>query len=119
MKQFYFLILLLSFQISNLQFAYAQPDRWQQHVKYNMDINMDVNTNRFSGKQKLEYTNNSPDTLYRVFYHLFWNAFQPNSMMDQHSREWGKAATGKNPGWDPRVADRILNLKPEEIGYEK
>src|SRR5215475_13865119 len=102
MKQFYFLILLLSFQISNLQFAYAQPDRWQQHVKYTMDINMDVNANRFSGKQKLEYTNNSPDTLYRVFYHLFWNAFQPNSMMDTRSRELGKITTFRRPDWDNR-----------------
>ena len=67
--------------------AGAQPDRWQQRVKYAMDINMDVTTNRFTGKQKLEYTNNSPDTLKKVFYHLYWNAFQPNSMMDARSQE--------------------------------
>ena len=42
-----------------------------------MDIDMNVTTNRFTGKQKLEYTNNSPDTLYKVFYHLYWNALQP------------------------------------------
>src|SRR3712207_5328684 len=77
-------------------FAFAQPDRWQQRVKYTMDINMDVATNRFTGKQKLQYTNNSPDTLNRVFYHLYWNAFQPNSMMDARSRELGKTVLGKN-----------------------
>ena len=60
----------------------AQPGYWQQHVKYTMDIDMNVVTNRFTGKQQLEYTNNSPDTLKKVFYHLYWNAFQPNSMMD-------------------------------------
>ena len=69
--------------------AQAQPDRWQQRVRYFMDIDMNVTTNRFTGKQKLEYTNNSPDTLYKVFYHLYWNAFQPNSMMDTRSRELG------------------------------
>ncbi len=58
-----FLLLLLCSTGYMLQ---AQPDRWQQRVKYTMDVNVDVNTNRFSGRQRLEYTNNSPDTLGRV-----------------------------------------------------
>ncbi|RYZ32568.1 MAG: M1 family peptidase, partial [Sphingobacteriales bacterium] len=61
--------------------VYSQPDRWQQKVKYVMNVDVNVNTNRFTGKQQLEYTNNSPDTLKKVFYHLYWNAFQPGSMM--------------------------------------
>ena len=105
--------------------ADAQPDRWQQRVKYTMNVSMDVQTNRFTGSQTLVYTNNSPDTLDHVFYHLYWNAFQPNSMMDTRSRELGKITynTGRRGGeqqdWDPRVRDRILNLKPDEIGYQK
>ena len=105
--------------------AFPQPDRWQQKVKYTMDINVNVSTNQFTGKQRLEYTNNSPDTLSRVFYHLYWNAFQPNSMMDSRSRELGKISLGKSRegreqlDWDSRVRDRILNLKPDEIGYQK
>jgi Peptidase family M1 domain len=99
--------------------AIAQPDRWQQHVKYSMDINVDVLTNRFTGKQKLQYTNNSPDTLNRVFYHLYWNAFQPNSMMDNRSRILGQTEVNGRADWDGRVRDRILNLKPDEIGYQK
>src|SRR5215469_6366677 len=91
--------------------ASAQPDRWQQRVKYTMDINMDVNTNRFTGSQTLVYTNNSPDTLFKVFYHLYWNAFQPGSMMDNRSRELGKITYGRHDhemqDWDPRVKDRI------------
>ena len=63
-------------------FSNAQPDRWQQKVKYVMNIDMNVQTNQFTGKQKLEYWNNSPDTLTKVFYHLYFNAFQPGSMMD-------------------------------------
>ncbi|WP_231106572.1 hypothetical protein, partial [Streptobacillus moniliformis] len=81
--------------------AYAQTERWQQRVKYTMDIDVDVNTNRFTGRQKLEYTNNSPDTLKKVFYHLYWNAFQPNSMMDVRSQELGKTKVNGNPDWDP------------------
>jgi len=82
--------LLLSVIICQLSSVlYAQPDRWQQRVKYVMNIDMNVQTNRFTGKQKLEYSNNSPDTLTRVFYHLYFNAFQPNSMMDTRSRRQG------------------------------
>ena len=105
--------------------ASAQPDRWQQRVKYTMNVSMDVQSNRFTGSQTLVYTNNSPDTLFRVFYHLYWNAFQPGSMMDNRSRELGKIvySTGHRgrdeQDWDPRVRDRIEHLMPEEIGYQK
>ncbi len=92
---------------------------WQQKVKYVMDIDMNVITNRLTGKQKLDYWNNSPDTLTKVFYHLYWNAFQPNSMMDVRSRRQGTIQTNGRPDWDARVKDRILNLQPDEIGYQK
>ena len=89
----------------------AQPERWQQKINYVMDIDFDVNTHRYTGIQKIDYTNNSPDHLDRVFYHLFFNAFQPGSMMDVRSR------TINDP--DRRVNDRISKLKPDEIGYQK
>lgn len=97
----------------------AQPDRWQQRVKYTMNIDMDVTTNQFKGTQKLEYTNNSPDALNKVFYHLYFNAFQPNSSMDVRSRELGKNLINGRPDWDSRVKDRISKLTPAEIGYQK
>lgn len=87
----------------------AQNGRFQQAVDYKMDVKMDVKTNQYTGIQTLKYTNNSPDTLTRVFYHLYYNAFQPGSMMDVRSR------TIADP--DARVKDRISKLKPEEIGY--
>ncbi len=117
MKKFFFLVAIL-FQFSLIM--YAQSDRWQQRVKYTMNIDMNVLTNQFTGKQKLEYTNNSPDTLTKVFYHLYFNAFQPGSMMDTRSRRQGSVnGAGGRPDWDGRVKDRIQNLKPDEIGYQK
>lgn len=89
----------------------AQNGYWQQHVDYTMNIDMDVTKHQFKGHQKLIYTNNSPDTLTHVFYHLYYNAFQPGSMMDVRSR------LIEDP--DPRVEDRISKLSPEEIGYHK
>lgn len=92
-------------------FAAAQPDRWQQHVNYEMNIDVNAEKNQYSGFQKLVYTNNSPDTLDKVFYHLYFNAFQPGSMMDVRSRNL--------PDPDGRVRDRISKLTPDEIGYIK
>ncbi|RYY42064.1 MAG: M1 family peptidase, partial [Chitinophagaceae bacterium] len=99
--------------------GFAQPDRWQQRVKYTMNINMDVEKNQFTGTQKLAYTNNSPDKLDKLFYHLYLNAFQPNSSMDVRSRELGKTLVNGRPDWDARVRDRISKLKDDEIGYQK
>ena len=117
--------LLLSSVICHLSSLQAQPDRWQQRIKYNINVAMDVATNRFTGTEKLEYTNNSPDTLYRVFFHLYWNAFQPGSSMDARSIELGKTRINDprrdNDGldWDARVKDRISKLTPDEIGYQR
>ena len=84
---------------------------WQQEIAYKMHIDFDVNKHQFTGKQSVVYTNNSPDTLTRVFYHLYFNAFQPNSMMDVRSR------TISDP--DRRITDRIESLTEDEIGYQK
>ncbi len=84
---------------------------WQQHVDYKMEIDMDVESYQYKGKQALVYTNNSPDVLNRVYYHLYFNAFQPGSEMDIRSR------TIADP--DGRVGDRISKLQPDEIGYIK
>lgn len=84
---------------------------WQQHVDYNMDIDMNVNNYQYKGIQKVVYTNNSPDKLNKVFYHLYFNAFQPGSQMDVRSLNI------KDP--DRRVRDRISKLNDNEIGYIK
>ena len=88
-----------------------RPNYWQQHVDYTMDIDVDVKNFQYKGKQKLVYTNNSPDELTDVYYHLYFNAFQPNSQMDIRSRNI------MDP--DRRVGDRISKLSPEEMGYIK
>ncbi|MBN3581812.1 M1 family metallopeptidase [Algoriphagus aestuarii] len=87
----------------------AQTGRFQQAVDYKMEVEMNVTSNQYSGTQVLKYTNNSPDTLYKVFYHLYYNAFQPGSMMDERSRSISDP--------DRRVGDRINALKPDEMGY--
>lgn len=87
---------------------------WQQHVDYTMEIDMNVETYQYDGKQKLVYTNNSPDDLDMVFYHLYFNAFQPNSEMYVHSQNI--------PDPDRRFINNISNLPnltEDQIGFIK
>ena len=105
--------------------AFSQPDRWQQRIAYKMDVQLDVATHLLTGTQEIKYTNHSPDTLTRLFFHTYWNAFQPGSSMDERSQELGKIQIGTNRDgsprwdWDARVKDRIGALKPDETGYTK
>jgi hypothetical protein len=119
MKKSILLFFILHFSL----FIFSQPDRWQQHIKYDIDVKMNVLTNQFTGTEKIEYINNSPDTLSRLFFHVYWNAFQPNSSMDVRSRELGKNILTNRRGeqtqdWDNRVKDRISKLSPSEIGFD-
>lgn len=82
---------------------------WQQRADYEMKIELNDSTHQFTGWQRITYWNNSPDTLHTLYYHLYFNAFQPGSMMDVRSR------TIADP--DRRVGDRISKLAPDEIGF--
>ncbi len=103
MKHFFSLTLILTGF-----FCSAQSNYWQQHVDYTMEVNLNVHTHLFDGTQKLIYTNNSPDTLKKVYYHLYFNAFQPGSMMDERSQAI------EDP--DSRVGSNITELGEDEIG---
>ncbi len=102
------ILLALLFTVTVLS---AQPDRWQQRIECTMNIDFDVEKHQFAGTQKIVYYNNSPDELNKVFYHLYFNAFQPGSMMDVQNKMLADA--------DPRVASRISSLSESEIGYLK
>lgn len=63
---------------------------YQQYAKYKMDIDVNAKEYTYQGKQTLTYTNNSPEELKTVYFHLYWNAFKPGSMMDQRAESRGK-----------------------------
>ena len=62
-------------------FSGFSQNYWQQSVDYKMNVEMNVEDYTYTGEQQLTYTNNSPETLHKVFYHLYFNAFQPGSEM--------------------------------------
>lgn len=97
---------------------------WQQQADYKMEVTMDVKSYQYSGKQELLYTNNSNDTLKRVYYHLYNNAFQPGSEMDARLQSIpdpdGRMVTKvKNAEGKEINKSRIAQLKPNEIGFLK
>ena len=106
MLMYKFFSLLISFIVSFNSYSY-----WQQRVEYKIRIDFDHKNHQFSGKQNLKYFNNSNDTINKVFFHLYFNAFQPGSMMDVRSRSL--------PDPDRRVMDRISKLNKNEIGFHE
>ncbi|MBO3096784.1 M1 family metallopeptidase [Gelidibacter pelagius] len=101
----------------------SNPHYWQQHVDYTMEIDMDVKSYKYTGTQKLVYTNNSPDVLHRVYYHLYPNAFQPDSEMDARLKSIpdpdGRMVNNLGTKADPIYESRISKLSPDETGYIK
>ena len=95
------------FALVLFQLSFSQ-DYWQQHVDYEMNISVDISDFTYDGDQSIVYTNNSNDTINKVYYHLFFNAFKPNSQMDVRSR------TIRDP--DRRVGSRIVALEEKDYG---
>lgn len=93
---------------------------YQQGVKYKMDIDVNVKEYTYHGKQSIEYMNNSPDELKVVYFHLYWNAFKSNSMMDQRVRSQGEGADGRLvTRVDGRNVSRLASIPLEEEGSQK
>jgi len=113
------LLAVISLSFGNL--SAQNTTYWQQHAAYKMDVTMDVKNYQYKGKQELVYTNNSHDTLKRVFYHLFNNAFRPGSEMDariQSIKDPDARMIIKKKAGDLTIKEsRIKTLKPNEIGY--
>ena len=106
-------VTLLVLFVCTLSFA-QNTSYWQQHVDYTMEVDMNVENFQYTGAQKLIYTNNSPDELKRVYYHLFFNAFQPGSEMDIRLQNIADP-DGRMTNEDK--SSRIAGLTESEIGY--
>ena len=116
-------ILLIALVLISVTINAQNPGYWQQHVDYTMEIDMNVENFQYQGTQKLVYTNNSPDVLTRVYYHLYMNAFQPGSNMDMRLQNIadpdGRMVNNIGTKENPIYESRISKLQPSEIGYMK
>ena len=112
MKQFLIFILSAFFFVLSVTDVFSsRPGYWQMEVIYDIEVDFDVEKHQFKGVQQVKLINHSPDQLDRVYFHLYYNAFQPGSMMDDRS------ANIVDP--DQRVRNRISMLRPNEVGYHE
>ncbi len=109
-----FSFLFLYLGVISISHAQNNTSYWQQHVNYTMEVDMNVENFQYTGTQKLVYTNNSPEVLNRVYYHLYFNAFQPGSEMDIRLQNI-EDPDGRMVTEDKK--SRIATLSETEIGY--
>ncbi|MBT8326720.1 MAG: hypothetical protein KJP21_03290, partial [Bacteroidia bacterium] len=91
---------------------------WQQDVHYKIEAIIDEKEELIQGKETLVYFNNSPDTLDKVYFHLYQNAFTPESYA-HNLRKTGKIATkfGENEEkGDGTILHKIL-IDGENVLY--
>ena len=109
---------VLTFHMKNILFAltllstrFVSAQYWQQAVDYTIEVDLDHETAQYKGNQTVIYTNNSPETLHKVFFHQYFNAFKPGSEM---------AIRLKNAGdKNGRFKVDIDSLSPKQQGYLK
>ncbi|MFZ9661229.1 MAG: M1 family metallopeptidase, partial [Chitinophagaceae bacterium] len=56
--------------------TFAQKNYWQQKVDFKIDVTLDPNLKTLNAFEKISYTNNSPDTLKFIWFHLWPNAYK-------------------------------------------
>lgn len=69
-------ILLFSAALCMLSIANCQLNYWQQQTNYIIDVALDDKEHALDGFEKIEYINNSPDTLAFIWFHLWPNAYK-------------------------------------------
>lgn len=100
-----------------------QNCNWQQKVDYQMNVDIDEKSFQYNGEMKLVYDNNSPDQLDKVYFHLYYNAFQPGSAMDYRLQNIpdpdGRMVISEGEGKSRKIRSKIAELKQEDAGYQK
>lgn len=69
-------LFLLSVIPCLLSVANCQVNYWQQQVNYTIDVSLNDKENTLDGYIRIEYANNSPDTLHFIWFHIWPNAYK-------------------------------------------
>ena len=92
---------------------------WQQDVYYNIKARIDEETDIITATEQLTYKNNSPDELNVVYFHIYQNAFQPGSYLDELQSQ-----NGKNPKYGEYESQKLgttideISINGENVATE-
>ena len=86
---------------------------WQQGVEYRIEARLDEDAETLEGFSRVRYRNNSPDTLSEFYFHLYLNAFRPNSAWARKDLEYG-IRTFQDLGPREHGFERILGIRMGE-----
>ena len=56
--------------------AAAYPQYWQQQVNYRIDVSLNDKEHTLDGFERINYINNSPDTIHFIWFHVWPNAYK-------------------------------------------
>ena len=73
MKKSFLLFFFFVFQSSTI---FCQTNYWQQQVNYTIDVTLNDTEHTLDGYIKMDYYNNSPDTLNFIWLHIWPNAYK-------------------------------------------
>ena len=74
----------------------APAGYWQQDVHYTIIANIDETKDIIDATEQLVYWNNSPDDLNELYFHLYQNAFTPNSYCSElHNQNQKEISYGR------------------------
>ncbi len=60
----------------SVSIVHAQQPYWQQQVNYKINVSLNDGDKTLTAEETIQYTNNSPDTLRFIWFHLWMNAYK-------------------------------------------
>ena len=112
-----FLLLLLSISILTKASSQSRP-YWQQQANYSLQVQLDDILNSIDGYEKMVYTNNSPDTLHFIWFHLWPNAYKNDKtafseQMLRNGRTDFYFANEENRGYISNISFKVNDVKAD------
>lgn len=123
MKNFKGIYLIFSF-LSSTFFSLAQNSYWQQEVNYNIQVELNTGNHTLAGQLSLVYTNNSPDKLNFIWFHLWPNAYKDKNtalfkqLQNSESRK-EKVDSVTEMGFITELDWKVNNQKATTIPHEE
>ena len=95
----------------------ADTAYFQQDIAYRIEARLDESTDVLTARARLDYTNNSTDTLDSLYFHLELNAFRPNSAWAQRELEYGERRF-QDLGPDEHAFERLTSVRVGDVAVQ-